>query len=163
MYLVRLVFLLLSLVTLGSALGVIFSRNILHSALFLILSFIGVAGIYILLEAPFLAVVQIFIYAGAIAVLIIFAIMLTRRLTGEGIRQMNEQRGVAAVAVVLLFAILAFILANTDWHISKGAPVEDAVGALGQGFLTTYVLPFEVAAVLLLAALVGAIVIAREE
>lgn len=162
MLLVQAVFVLLGVVTLGGALGVVLARNIFHSALFLILSFLGVAGIYVLLEAPFLAAVQVFIYIGAVAVLIIFAIMLTRRLPGAGIRQVNNQWGVAGFVSLVLFAALAFLLWGVGWQIAEGVPAATSVADLGKALLTDYVLPFEVAAVLLLVSLVGAIIIARE-
>ena len=162
MILVRVIFVLLSIVTLGGALGVVLARNIFHSALFLILSFFGVAGVYVLLEAPFLAVVQVFIYIGAVAVLILFAIMLTRGLTGVGIRQVNEQWGLAGFVSLVLFVTLAFLLWGIEWQVVKGSIVTASIADLGEALLTSYVLPFEVAAVLLLVSLVGAIIIARE-
>jgi len=162
MILVRVIFVLLSLVTLGGALGVVLARNILHSALFLILSFFGVAGLYVLLEAPFLAAVQVFIYIGAVAVLILFAIMLTRGLTGVGIRQVNEQWGLAGLVSLVLFVTLVFLFWGIEWRVAGGSIVTASIADLGEALVTTYALPFEVAAALLLVSLVGAIIIARE-
>ena len=83
------IFIILSVITLGAALAVVTSKNLFHSALFMVLSFVGVAGLYVLLEAGFLAAVQILVYVGAIAILIIFAIMLTRRLMAKDLVQRN--------------------------------------------------------------------------
>jgi NADH-quinone oxidoreductase subunit J len=156
------VFIILSIITLGAALAVVTSKNLFHSALFLILSFVGVAGLYILLEAGFLAVVQIMIYVGAIAILIIFAIMLTRRLMAKDLVQRNAQWGISALVAVLLFAVLSFVLLRVDWPVVGGDVSSESISILGQELMSTYALPFEVASVLLLVALVGSIIIARE-
>src|SRR4051794_4627268 len=98
---------IVSLITLLGALGVVTARNVFASGLFLVLSFMGVAGIYVLLEAPFLAAAQVLIYAGAVAVLILFAIMLTRRVMSDtGGSQTNNQWAVAAFIASLLFIVL---------------------------------------------------------
>ena len=156
------VFIILSLVTLGAALAVVTSKNLFHSALFLILSFVGVASLYVLLEAPFLAAVQILVYVGAIAILIIFAIMLTRRLMAKDLVQRNAQWGWAALGAVLLFVALGLILIRVNWPVVEAAVPEETISILGQDLMGTYLLPFEVASVLLLVALVGSIIIARE-
>ncbi|TEU13957.1 MAG: NADH-quinone oxidoreductase subunit J [Anaerolineales bacterium] len=156
------VFIILSLITLGAALAVVTSKNLFHSALFLILSFVGVAGLYVLLEAPFLAAVQILVYVGAIAILIVFAIMLTRRLMAKDLVQHNAQWGWAALGAVLLFVALGLILLQVNWPVVEAAVPEETISILGQDLMGTYLVPFEVASVLLLVALVGSIIIARE-
>jgi len=156
------VFIILSIITLGAAVAVVTSKNLFHSALFLILSFVGVAGLYILLEAGFLAVVQIMVYVGAISILIIFAIMLTRRLMAKDLVQRNAQWGISALVALLLFAVLGFILLRVDWPVVGGDVSAESISILGQELMNTYALPFEVASVLLLVALVGSIIIARE-
>lgn len=156
------VFILLSAVTLGAALGVVTNRNLFHSALLMILAFVGVAGLYLLLEAGFLAAVQVLIYVGAIAILIIFAVMLTRGLMLGKERQINEQWAFAAIAALLLFGLLAVVLLRVGWPVTQALPPADTIARLGQALMGPYVLPFEVASVLLLVALVGAIIIARE-
>ena len=156
------VFIILSIITLGAAVAVVTSKNLFHSALFLILSFVGVAGLYILLEAGFLAVVQIMVYVGAISILIIFAIMLTRRLMAKDLVQRNAQWGISALVVLLLFAVLSFVLLRVDWPVVAGDVSPESISILGQELMNTYALPFEVASVLLLVALVGSIIIARE-
>ena len=156
------VFIIFSLITLGAALAVVTSKNLFHSALFLILSFVGVASLYVLLEAPFLAAVQILVYVGAIAILIVFAIMLTRRLMAKDLVQRNAQWGWSALGAVLLFVALGLILLQVNWPVVEAAVPEETISILGQDLMGTYLVPFEVASVLLLVALVGSIIIARE-
>jgi NADH:ubiquinone oxidoreductase subunit 6 (subunit J) len=157
------VFVILSLVTLGAALAVVTSKNLFHSALFLILSFVGVASLYVLLEAPFLAAVQVLVYVGAIAILVVFAIMLTRRLMAEDLVQRNAQWGWSALGAVLLFVALGVILFQVNWPVVEAAVPKETISTLGQDLMGRYLVPFEVASVLLLVALVGSIIIAREK
>jgi len=156
------IFGLSSLVTLGAALAVVTNKNILHSAFYLVLSFVGVASIYVLLEAPFIAVVQVLVYIGAIAILIVFAIMLTRRLYSEDLIQRNAQWIWSALGAAVFFLVLGWIVYSANWPVVQQAVPEDTITLLGQDLLSTYVVPFEIASVLLLAALVGAILIGRE-
>jgi NADH:ubiquinone oxidoreductase subunit 6 (subunit J) len=158
----RAIFIAFSATALGAALAVVTNKNIFHSALFLIVALLGVAGLYVLLEAPFIAVVQVLIYVGAVSTLILFAIMLTRRLMNAGERQRNEQWLLSAIVAVGLFVVLVLLLVQVNWPVVNVAVPDDYLNRLGQDLMGRYVLPFEVAAVLLLAALVGAIVIARE-
>jgi NADH-quinone oxidoreductase subunit J len=158
----QVVFIIVSIITLGAALAVVTSKNLFHSALFLILSFVGVAGLYILLEAGFLAAVQILVYVGAISILIIFAIMLTRRLMARDLVQRNAQWGISGLVALLLFAVLGFVLLRVNWPVVGGDVNRESISILGQELMSTYALPFEVASVLLLVALVGSIIIARE-
>ena len=159
---VQLAWLAFAGLTLGSALMVVLSRNLLHSALFLVLTFFSVAGLYVLLEAEFLAAIQVLIYVGAVAVLYLFALMLTRRVTGEGIRQQNSQVVPAVLVALLLMVVLVPMLWTGNWPISSLPPLSDTIPLLGESLLTTYALPFEVMGVVLLVALVGAIILARE-
>jgi NADH-quinone oxidoreductase subunit J len=162
MTVLQVVFVIMALVTLGGAWGVVSARSVFNSALFLVLSFVGVAGLFVTLDAGFLAAVQLLIYVGAIAVLILFAIMLTRRVMDEQVRQVNEQWGIAGTIAGLLFAALAVITFSAEWKVSNAAPPADSIVALGQALVGPYVLPFEIASIILLVALIGAIVIARE-
>jgi NADH-quinone oxidoreductase subunit J len=157
------VFIILSIITLGAALAIVTSKNLFHSALFLILSFVGVAGLYILLEAGFLAAVQILVYVGAISILIIFAIMLTRRLMAKDLVQRNAQWGISSLVALLLFVVLGFVLLRVNWPVVEATVPQESISILGQELMSTYALPFEVASVLLLVALVGSIIIAREK
>ncbi len=158
-----LVFAAISLVTLGAAIAVVTNKNILHSAYYLVLAFVGVAGIYVMLEAPFIAVIQVLIYIGAIAILVIFAIMLTRRLMSKDMEQRNKQWIWAALGSLVLFGVLGWLVYNASWPVVEGAVPQDPITLMGQELLSTYVVPFEIASVLLLAALVGSILIGREK
>lgn len=148
----------LSAVTLVAAGGVMVSRNLLHAVLFLILSFVGVAGFFLLLSAEFLAMAQVVIYVGAIAVLLLFAILLTPasgRDNGE-----TAYAAPAALLALALAAVFIFVLQDTDWTTVANDP-GTTVADLGTALLGTWVLPFEIASVLLTAALVGAIMLVR--
>jgi NADH-quinone oxidoreductase subunit J len=157
-----LIFGFVSLVTLGAAVAVVTNKNILHSAFYLVLAFVGVAAIYVLLEAPFIAVVQVLVYIGAIAILIVFAIMLTRQIMSKDLEQKNAQWVLAALSAIALFGVMGWIVYSVNWPVAGAAVPEDTITFLGQELLSTYVVPFEIASVLLLAALVGAILIGRE-
>jgi len=157
-------FILLSIITLGSALAMVTSRTVFVAALWMVAAFAGVAGLYVLLEAGFLAAIQILIYAGGIAILILFAIMLTPRVMRpmEGLHRFNDQWAVAAALNLLLFGALALLVSRVEWPVSLQRVTGDYAVLLGRGFMTQYLLPFEVTSVMLLVALVGAIVIARD-
>ena len=153
----------LALVTVASALITAFSRNIVHSAFALFGALAGVAGIYALLGADFLFIVQIFIYIGGILVVTIFAVMLT-----QGIAEVNvSNRAVgvlpALITVALAGAVMLYAILRTSWYRAKPGPVAPTTYGIGNAFLGPYVLPFEIASVVLLAALIGAIVISRQE
>lgn len=155
-------FFLFAIITLGAAIMVVTTRNLLRSALWLILVFFGIAGIFVLLNAEFLAVVQILVYVGAIATLIIFAVMLTRQVMDPKQPRFNDQARVAAGFATLLFVVLAVIVTRVAWPVAIGAAPVDAIQQLGMDFVGPYAVPFEVASVLLVVAMIGAIIIARE-
>jgi len=156
-------FIILALVTLLPAAAVVTSRNLVRAAMSLVPSFLGVAGLFVLLQAEFVAGIQILIYAGAIAVLILFVIMLTAGGTGTAVRQANEQRVVGGLAAAALTAALLALLLRTAWPLAAGSLPRANVAAVGSAFLTTFVLAFEISSVVLLVSLVGALVIARRE
>jgi len=156
------IFGILALVALGAALMVVTTRNLLRAALWLILAFFGIAGIFVLLNAEFLAVTQVLIYVGAISTLIIFAIMLTRNLMDPRQPRFNAQWGVVGGFAALLFVALAAIVTRVAWPVAAGEVPADAIPRLGADFVGPYVVPFEVASVLLVVAMIGAIIIARE-
>lgn len=161
----QIVFFIFTIIVLGGGLGVIFTKNLYYNALFMSLSFSGMAGFFVMLNAGFLAAVQIVVYVGAIAILILFAIMLSRRLMGKTtdiVNDTNQQTLLASITVPLLFIALIVVLAQVNWNISSLAPTSDALTLLGLSFLGSYVIPFEVVSVLLLVALVGAIILARD-
>lgn len=164
------VFILFTLFILGGALGVVTSRNLIHAALYLVLSLFGVAGFFVLLSAPFLAAVQVLVYIGAIAILIIFAVMLTRSMTN--LREVfNRQWWVSAIVAAVFFIFLAAGIILPVWGQNSayaGQPVSETVATttdLGVALVdgNQYVLPFELASLLLTAAMIGAIVIARDD
>jgi NADH-quinone oxidoreductase subunit J len=166
---VTIIFMLLAALALGAAVMVVTARNIIHAALWLIASFFAVAAIYMLLEAEFLAVTQVLIYVGAISILILFAIMLTRHVTGDGEQALYQRWWAALLAAGGLFGLLLVpTVYNHPWATVAPAPggqptpVASAV-EIGQSFMREYLLPFTVVSVLLLVALVGAILIAYEE
>lgn len=160
----QILFIVFGVITLGAAFLVVTRRNVFHAALFLILSFFGVAGLYVLLEAPFLAAAQLFIYVGGIAILIVFAIMLTREMANPNIA-VNRQWWAAALVAVILCGVLGWVVLNHDWGAGDPGPVRaDSIVHLGKTLVHSegFALPFEVASVLLLVALIGAVTIARE-
>jgi NADH-quinone oxidoreductase subunit J len=170
----QIIFIIISAITLISGIVVVTYRNLFHAALALMVSFLGVAGLYVLLEAGFLAAAQLLVYIGAISILLIFAIMLTRRLMQTTESPFNSQPVAGIIGAVVGFIILAVVILQL-WPLTPGMdslfgarPAVDAevlrgsVAALGRSFVSpdAYVIPFELASVLLLAALVGAIVVA---
>ena len=159
-------FWILAIITVGSALLTAAVRNLIHAVIFLIVSFMGVAGLYITLSADFIAVTQVLIYAGAISILLIFAIMLTPR------SDRGNREGFLRLPALLLGgsvgATLIFVAVDTDWNIANpGSSTTGRAGdgrrAVGDALLDKYVLPFEIASVLLLVAMLGAIVLVRAE
>ena len=155
-------FILFALITLLSGLRCVTTRNLFHAALYLVISLFGVAAMFAMLEAGFLALAQLIVYVGAIAILIIFAVMLTRGMVQPSGTQLNSQAGLAAVVAGALLFILLRVLPGFNYPVTDAAVPSDLTTRLGQSLVGEFVLPFEVASVLLLAALVGAIYIARE-
>lgn len=162
MTLTQVVFLILAGLALAGAAGMVVLRNLVHTVLAMVLCFLAVAGIFILLEAGFVAVVQILIYVGALAILILFAIMLTRDIMDRRVRVSVAQWPWALLVAVALFALLGANLLRVAWPAASTAISGDQVPALGEALVGPYALPFEAASVLLLVALIGAIVVARE-
>ena len=157
------VFYLVVVVTLGSAMMVAFSRNIIYSAFSLLGTFAGVAGIYIFLGADFVAAVQLLIYVGGILVLVLFAVMLTHRITDVEITNRAAGRIPALIVVGVLVYLLVQTVRETPWAKAKEIVYAATTAKIGDLFLDTYLLPFELASLVLLAALIGAVVIARKE
>lgn len=150
-------FWIISAITVGSALMVIVVRNLIHAAVFLIVSFVGVAGLYITLSADFVAVTQILIYAGAISVLLLFAIVLTP--TGSRDNAESFLRLPAVLLAGLVAVTIGYVVIDTDWAIAERGGFEETASVIGQALVDKYVLPFEIASVLLLVAMMGAILI----
>jgi len=165
----RPVFWLLAIIMLFSAFMVVTLKNIFHCAIFLILSLFSVAGLYILLNAEFLAAAQVLIYVGAISILMIFAIMLSSNFAKHKIRMTSENSLVVAFAsaVFALMSIGIIVVTTRNlpdlWNKTRGELPADNIMMIGKYLMTEYMLPFEVVSVLLLAAMIGAIVLARKE
>ena len=157
------VFWLLAAVTVVSAAGVAFSTSIVYSAFALMGTLLGAAGLFVLLAADFVAVVQVLIYVGGILVLTLFAVMLTHRIGDLRISNRSLGRLPAAAVVGVVGAVMVRVVWGAHWHlVSPGTP-RPTTYAIGNDLLTTYVLPFELASLVLLAALVGAVVLSRKE
>lgn len=140
---------------------VVQSRKLLYSALSLLFTFMGLAGLYVFLMADFIAAVQIVIYVGGILVLLIFAIMLTQKITTIQISHSSLQRGMGGLVVILIFAGLARMVLTSPWYIEKGVELEGTTAGIGRLLMIDYLIPFEVASILLLMALLGAAMLSR--
>lgn len=158
----QILFIVFSLAVLGFAVLTVTARKMFHAALALVGALFSVAALYILLEAEFLAVVQVMVYVGAIATLIVFAIMLSRDMMRRDIRSVNDQWLAGLIAALLLFLLLAFVVTRTGWGTVTAAVPTDAIPMLGGLLVSDYLVVFEVASVLLLVGMIGAIIIARE-
>ena len=156
---------LLAVLAIAAALGVVLLNNIVYSAFLLGGVFISVAGMYILLNAGFVAAAQVLIYVGAVNVLILFAIMLVnKREDFNPIPRAWIRKAATGVVCFGLFALLSTMVLGTPWSLATGAIAGDAATVIiGQHFFSDFLLPFELASVLLLMALIGAIVLARRE
>ncbi len=155
---------ILSVLMLGSALGVVLFANIVYSAFLLGGVFISMAGIYILLNADFVSAAQILVYVGAVNVLILFAIMLVnKREDFKPLKNSWIRQGSTAIVCIGLFALLSAISIATPWSISTDMPHASSIVPMAKHFFTDFLLPFELASVLLLMSMVGAIILARRD
>ncbi len=161
-----LVFIVLAAVAVAAGLGLILSRNALYAALFLIVNFGAVAVLYLLLNAPFLAAVQVSVYAGAIMVLFLFVIML---LGAESLGQIEEQpslrwqRPLAIVLAIVLIGQAAYVLLARDNGGLSATLADTSPIAIGKALINSYLFPFEIVSIVLLAAMIGAVVLTREK
>ncbi|MCP4684595.1 MAG: NADH-quinone oxidoreductase subunit J [bacterium] len=161
---VGIAFWILSAIVLISGLLVVSLKNIFHCALFLMLCLTGVAGIFILLHAEFLAAAQVLVYVGAVSVLMIFAVMLTSNLARKKIVQTNQNALVAFVSCVAFVVGALWLIKGTEvWKFATEALPANNTMTIGKLLMTEFMLPFEVVSVLLVAAMIGAIVLARGE
>lgn len=173
----QILFIILSVITLGTALLVVTLRNLFHAALALMATFLGVAGLYVMLDAGFLAAAQLLVYIGAISILLIFAIMMTRRIMAATEPAFNSQAGMSLVTAVLVFLVVVWTVTKFSEVLPQIAQkqvgtkpvslemmpyIQNSIAGMGKAFVDPngFVLPFEIASVLLLAALVGAIIVA---
>jgi NADH-quinone oxidoreductase subunit J len=149
--------------TIGGAAGVALSRNILYSAVGLLMALLGAGSLYVFLSADFVAVTQLLIYIGGVLVLILFAVMLTNRITDVNVSNSSFGLFGGALLFVAVAPVLLAVVSLTPWPVAAPAALAPTTAEIGHGFLTKWLLPFEVASIVLLATLVGAVVIARKE
>jgi NADH-quinone oxidoreductase subunit J len=153
----------LAVLLIGSALAVVLTKNLFHSVLYLALSLTATAGVFLALDAEFLAAVQLLLYAGGVVTIVVFAIVVTERLVGDRITQTSRHIVTGLVlAGALLLGVLRF-LRGVDLPVERPEIVVDVTRAIGQVLLTEFVLPFELLAVLLLVGLLGALYFARPD
>ena len=145
-----------------AAIAVVQLRDLFRAALFLVVSFAGIAGLFILLRAEFLAVVQVLVYGGAVTILILFAMMLTRVRDIAGPID-GPQRPVAAVAATIFLGTTVLAVTQTEWRGNTEEATVVSINEIGNALFTTWAMPFEIASLVLMVALVGAIVLARGE
>lgn len=157
------VFYLLAAITVASALGVALSRSIVYSAFSLMGALLGVAATFVLLGADFLGVIQLLVYVGGILVLTLFAVMLTHRISDVNVSNRAVGRGAGLVVVGLVLVWMLRVAGQAVWVVKGPGDAAPTTYGIGHAFLTDFVLPFEVASIVLLAALVGAIVVSRKE
>lgn len=157
------IFYIFSAIIVISAFIVVASRNIIYSAFSLLFTFFGVAGIYVLLNADFIAVVQIIIYVGGILVLIIFGVMLTNKITDVEIKTESIHIIPATIITGVLGGTLIAILTKSSWRIVESVSVDKTVTEIGRYLITHYMILFELAGIILLVALIGSVMIARKE
>ncbi len=159
----KLIFAGLAGITLASAVVVVSSRNLVRSAFALLFTLGGVAGIYVYLAADFLAATQLLVYVGGILVLILFGVMLTNKIVSVELYQGSARVGRSIILFMGLLYVLFSVFFNTEWQLRGRPEMTPTVKAIGTLFMTDFLLPFEVVSILLLAALIGAVLIARRE
>lgn len=157
------IFYVIAAITIGSAAFVAFARNIMHSAFALMGTFLGVAGLYVCLGADFLGAVQVLVYVGGILVLTIFAVMLTHRIGDVEVSNRSVGRLPALLVAVAVFGLMASAVGLGAWKVVELEPAKPTTAAIGEMLLTKYVLPFEIASVVLLSALIAAVMLSRKE
>jgi len=153
----------LAVVLVGSALAVVLSKNLFHAVLWLALALTGTAGVFLLLDAEFLAAVQLLLYAGGIITIVVFAIVVTERLVGERISQTSRRITGGGVVAAALLALIVSAVREQPLAATRPAAIPDLTRTLGETVLTRFVLPFELLALLMVAALLGAIYFARPD
>lgn len=166
MDLIGLAYYLLAGIIIISAIVVVFSKNVMISAFSLLFTLFGIAGLYVLLNADFLAITQIMIYIGGILVLIIFGVMLTTRISGIDVKSGSigtVQKVIAALLSGIFLIALVIIFMSTKWYLADIKPHDSTINDLGNEILTNYLLAFEAASILLLIAIIGAALIARRK
>lgn len=151
---------ILVMVLLGVAI-IVFTKNVVHAAYALGLALIGIAGVYVLLQAELLAVVQILLYAGGVLILLVFGVMMTNRLRGEKVMSGSKNQILSGIISLNLFAFLAYLISSIDFSGSIATQPANQVESIGIAFLTEHIVAFELIAFILLVALVGAAYLAK--
>lgn len=153
----------LAALTIAGAAGVALSRNILYSSMGLLMALLGAGSLYVFLSADFVAVTQLLVYIGGVLVLILFAVMLTNRITEVNVSNSSFGLFGGALLFISVLPVLLAVVSLTPWPTAAPAALAPSTETIGNGFLTKWLLPFEVASLVLLATLIGAVVIARKE
>jgi len=161
MTLYDIIFYIFAILTIVSAGLVVFSKNIVYSAFSLLVTFFSVAGIYVLLNADFIALTQLLIYVGGILVLLLFGVMLTTNATNVDLNTQTLKAIPATVIAAIITALLVSTVISTKWKSNETPPLNNTVKGIGELLLTKYLLPFEIASIVLLVAIVGAAFLAR--
>ena len=155
-------FLIIAALVIASAFWVVFSPNLIHSAVSLLFTLFSTAGLYIFLYADFIAATQVVIYVGGILVLIIFGVMLTNKIDQSSIASSSKNQFVGGICSIAIFVMLVGVIYNTQWY-TGGVQYRDAtVSTIGKMLLNEYLLPFEIVSILLLAALIGSALLSRK-
>ena len=158
---INLIFWFIALMTIISASIVVLSNNLIYSAVSLLFTLLGIAGLYVFLWADFIAITQILIYVGGILVLIIFGIMLTHRITDVTLSQSSNQQMLGGGIILIIFLGLSYMMLNTPWFQDTAVEPQETINQIGYLLMIDYLLPFEVASILLLVALIGAALSSR--
>jgi NADH:ubiquinone oxidoreductase subunit 6 (subunit J) len=161
--LTQIVFYAFAVLTVGSAAVVVFEKSLIRAAFALLYTFVGVAGLYAFLGADFLAAIQMVVYVGGILVLLLFGVMLTHKMYDLKLSSESHQFVPSLLVVIAVFTILATFMLRTQWHNGGDSPVTPTTATIGKLFMNDYILPFEVASILLLIALIGAAMVVRRK
>ena len=154
-------FLIIAAIVIASSFWVVFSPNLIHSAVSLLFTLFGTAGLYVFLYADFIAATQVVIYVGGILVLIIFGVMLTSRIDKPSIAASSKNQFIGGIGAFTIFVMQIAVIFNTPWHIGSVQSRETSVANIGDLILNKYLLPFEIVSILLLASLLGAALLSR--
>ncbi len=157
------VFWVVTAVTIISALGVVLSNQLIYSAISLLFTLFGIAGLYVFLWADFMTGIQLLVYVGGILTLIIFGIMLTNKISSARLSQTNMQQGIGSVVSLWLLIVLSLVISKTNWYSVSSSEPASTVDKIGTLLMTKYLLAFEGISLLLLGALIGAAILARKE
>tara|TARA_Y100000590_G_scaffold398762_1_gene481413 strand:+ start:403 stop:888 length:486 start_codon:yes stop_codon:yes gene_type:complete len=155
-------FIMMCALVIASGFWVVFSPSLIHSAVSLMFTLFGTAGLYVFLYADFIAATQVVIYVGGILVLIIFGVMLTNRIEKSSIASSSKNQFIGGMCAFAIFVMLIGVIFNTSWQTGREYVSDGSVSMIGKMLLTEYLLPFEIASILLLAALMGAALLSRK-